>query len=272
MNSRAFALCVANLVPLLALGGAGISGVLLHLLLVEDHQSLGIISHDPGTWVSLLACAIAGLLCLGIALWWIAGLVYYYGALVHARRSTVHLRLPAWAPGLLKTLAGASLGLGALAPTQAYALPLEQSISATVRSGEASSPLFARTSQAAHNVDALSARSPLVSTASPFFSQSQAQEQTTLTVLPISTTSYQPISPLFSGSTRTLPDFSERTAVTYTVTPGDSLWSIAENQLAPDASGAEVLALVHAIWQLNQDSIPTLDTLIFPGQTITLPQ
>lgn len=271
MNSRAFALCVANLVPLLALGGAGVSGVLLHLLLVEDHQNLGIISHAPETWVSLLACAIAGLLCLCIALWWIAGLVYYYGALAHARRSTVNLQLPAWAPGLLKTLAGASLGLGALAPTQAYALPLEQSISATVRSGETSSPLFTRASQAAHNVDALSASSPLVSTASPLFSQSQTQEQATLTVLPASTTSYQPISPLFSGSTRTLLDFSERTAVTYTVAPGDSLWSIAENQLAPDASGAEVLALVRAIWQLNQDSIPTLDTLIFPGQTITLP-
>ncbi|WP_326502502.1 LysM peptidoglycan-binding domain-containing protein [Rothia nasimurium] len=69
------------------------------------------------------------------------------------------------------------------------------------------------------------------------------------------------------------PDFSEDVAATtYTVAPGDSLWSIAEDQLTPDASGAEVLALVHTIWQLNQKTIPTLDTLIFPGQTITLPR
>lgn len=274
MKSRAFALCTANLVPLLALGGAGASSMLLNVLLEEGNQRLGLASRTPGTWISVLACAIAGLLCLCIALWWIAGLAYYYSALARAHRSTVHIRLPAWAPGLLKTLAGASLGLGALAPTQAYALPSELAVSVTaepLHSNETSSPLFAQASQAAHDVEPLSASSPLASTASPFFSQGQTQEQSTITVLPVSTTSYQPISPLFSGSAHTLPDTSEHTEATYTVTPGDSLWSIAENQLAPDASGAEVLALVHAIWQLNQDSIPTLDTLIFPGQTITLP-
>lgn len=274
MASRFFALCTANLIPLLALSGAGASGMLLHSLLSEGNQDLGLTSRSPGTWMSLLVCAITGLLCLCIALWWLAGLVFYYSALARARRSPLHIQLPAWAPGLLKTLAGASLGLGALAPAQAYALPSEQAISVTARvhNGETSSPLFPQASQINHDVEALSADSTLVSATSPLFSPEQTQERATVTVLPVTARSYQPISPLFGGGTRVQPDFSEDVAATtYTVAPGDSLWSIAEDHLAPDASGAEVLALVHTIWQLNQKTIPTLDTLIFPGQTITLP-
>lgn len=258
MASRFFTLCTANLIPLLALSGAGASGMLLHSLLSEGNQGLGLTSRSPGTWMSLLVCATAGLLCLCIALWWLAGLVFYYSALARARRSTLHIQLPAWAPGLLKTLAGASLGLGALAPTQAYALPLEQAISVTAR---------------VHDGEALSDESALASATSPLFSQAHPQGRATVTVLPVTAKSYQPISPLFGGATRVQPDFSEDVAATtYTVAPGDSLWSIAEDQLTPDASGAEVLALVHTIWQLNQKTIPTLDTLIFPGQTITLPR
>lgn len=275
MASRFFALCTANLIPLLALGGAGASGILLHSLLSEGSQGPGLISRSPGTWMSLLVCAIAGLLCLCIALWWLAGLVFYYSALARARRSTLHIQLPAWAPGLLKTLAGASLGLGALAPTQAYALPSEQAISVTARvhNGETSSPLFPQASQITHDVETFSADSAPVSATSPLFSPGQTQGRATVTVLPVTTKSYQPISPLFGGGTRVQPDFSEDVAATtYTVAPGDSLWSIAEDQLTPDASGAEVLTLVHTIWQLNQKTIPTLDTLIFPGQTITLPR
>lgn len=275
MASRFFTLCTANLIPLLALSGAGASGMLLHSLLSEGNQGLGLTSRSPGTWMSLLACATAGLLCLCIALWWLAGLVFYYSALARTRRSTLHIQLPAWAPGLLKTLAGASLGLGALAPTQAYALPSEQAISVTARvhDGETSSPLFPQASQINHDGEALSDDSALASATSPLFSQAHPQGRATVTVLPVTAKSYQPISPLFGGATRVQPDFSEDVAATtYTVAPGDSLWSIAEDQLTPDASGAEVLALVHTIWQLNQKTIPTLDTLIFPGQTIALPR
>lgn len=304
MKSRLFALCVANLVPLLALGGAGTSALLIHSLHEESRQSLGLATYAPSTWMSILACAITGIFCLCIALWWLASLAIYYGALARSRQAETHMQLPTWAPSLLKTLAGASLGLGALAPAQAYALPAEGaiSVSATIHTGETGSPLFPQTSHASEKLKTPPDTPPLASAVSPFFTQ--AKEQTGVTVLSVSSTSYHPISPLFGGGSRVqqepldsnqqkatapqnnptveqnhaeiaapsraMPDRSSANA--YTVAPGDSLWSIAEDRLPAEASGTDVLELVHTIWQLNQDTIPTLDTLIFPGQIITLPR
>ncbi|WP_421084604.1 LysM peptidoglycan-binding domain-containing protein [Rothia nasimurium] len=56
----------------------------------------------------------------------------------------------------------------------------------------------------------------------------------------------------------------------YTVVAGDTLWSIAEKHLPASATGAEVLAAVYAIQESNQDLIPTLDSLIFSGQTLKI--
>lgn len=303
MRSRLFALCVANLIPLLALGGAGISALLIRSLREESRQSLGLATYTPSTWMSILACAITGIFCLCIALWWLASLVIYYGALARSHQTETHMQLPAWVPSLLKTLAGASLGLGALAPAQAYTPPAEGaiSVSATIHTGETGSLLFPQTSHASEKLKTPPDSSPLASAVSPFFTQ--AKEQTGVTVLSVSSASYHPISPLFGGGSRVQPEplgsnqqkatapqspaaehnHSEvaipsraipdgGSANAYTVAPGDSLWSIAEDRLPAEASGADVLELVHTIWQLNQDTIPTLDTLIFPGQIIPLPR
>lgn len=303
MKSRLFALCVANLIPLLALGGAGASALLIHSLHEESRQSLGLATYAPSTWMSILACAITGIFCLCIALWWLPSLAIYYGALARSRQAETHMQLPTWVPSLLKTLAGASLGLGALAPAQAYVPPAEGaiSVSTTIHTGETDSPLFPQTSQAGEKLKTPPDTPPLASAVSPFFTQ--AKGQAGVTVLSVSSTSYHPISPLFGGGSRvqqeplgsnqqkatapqspaTEQDHSEvaaprrampdgGSANAYMVAPGDSLWSIAEDRLPAEASGADVLELVHTIWQLNQDTIPTLDTLIFPGQIITLPR
>lgn len=306
MKTRVSAFIVANLVPLLALAGAGVASMMVHSLLTDKEHGLDIAPGTPGLWVSLLVCALIGLFCFCIALWWLMSLGFYYSALLRSQRTFHQIQLPAWAPGLLKTLAGASIGIGALNPAaQAYALPSEQAavLTAPMYGDEISSPLFPHESNVASPIDGplIDLRSP-ATPLSPLFESPQTQ--TAVTILPVKGTSYRPISPLFGGSTPlsqisgeggsnqeelsllATPEsvqFSgasegkdahptENLTDTYTVASGDSLWSIAESRLAPDASGAEVLALVQSIYHLNQDTIPTLDTLIFPGQTIHLPR
>lgn len=55
-----------------------------------------------------------------------------------------------------------------------------------------------------------------------------------------------------------------------TVTPGDSLWSIAAS-LHPDADDASIDAAWRAIYEANADTLPD-PNLIHPGQKLTLPQ
>lgn len=57
----------------------------------------------------------------------------------------------------------------------------------------------------------------------------------------------------------------------YTIASGDTLWGIAESLLPPEASGQQVLALVKDIHASNRAILPTLDTIIYPGQTLTIP-
>ena len=56
----------------------------------------------------------------------------------------------------------------------------------------------------------------------------------------------------------------------FTVAPGDSLWSIAAS-LRPGADDASIDAAWRAIYEANADTLPD-PNLIHPGQKLTLPQ
>ena len=55
-----------------------------------------------------------------------------------------------------------------------------------------------------------------------------------------------------------------------TVAPGDSLWSIAAS-LQPGSDDAHITRMWRAIHAANSHAIPN-PSLIYPGQTLTIPQ
>lgn len=57
----------------------------------------------------------------------------------------------------------------------------------------------------------------------------------------------------------------------YTVQPGDTLWSIARKSLGPKANTDEIAAATKRWFQQNSDSIANPD-VIFPGQILHTPQ
>src|SRR5215207_10063951 len=54
------------------------------------------------------------------------------------------------------------------------------------------------------------------------------------------------------------------------VEPGDSLWTIAQARLSPDAAPQQVAEEVGRIYELNRDQIGENPNLIFPGQQFFL--
>jgi nucleoid-associated protein YgaU len=57
----------------------------------------------------------------------------------------------------------------------------------------------------------------------------------------------------------------------YTVRPGDSLWSIARRLLGPGASAGEIAREVNRLWELNRDRIGTGDrNLLHVGTVLEL--
>jgi LysM repeat protein len=60
-------------------------------------------------------------------------------------------------------------------------------------------------------------------------------------------------------------------AASVVVRPGDSLWSISEERLGPDATPRQIAGEVERIYALNQNQIGSDPDLIFPGQKFLLP-
>ncbi len=58
----------------------------------------------------------------------------------------------------------------------------------------------------------------------------------------------------------------------YQVKPGDSLWSIAEEQLGPNATPEQTMDEVERIYELNRELIGDDPNLLIPGQELSLAQ
>jgi LysM repeat protein len=56
------------------------------------------------------------------------------------------------------------------------------------------------------------------------------------------------------------------------VNPGDSLWSIVQERLHPEATPQQIALEVNQLYELNQDRIGGDPNLIFPGQEFLVPQ
>jgi DNA-binding CsgD family transcriptional regulator/LysM repeat protein len=55
------------------------------------------------------------------------------------------------------------------------------------------------------------------------------------------------------------------------VSPGDSLWSISEQRLGPNATAQQIASETERIYALNQNQIGADPNLIFPGQELSAP-
>jgi len=58
----------------------------------------------------------------------------------------------------------------------------------------------------------------------------------------------------------------------YVVRPGDTLWTIAERRLGPEATPSEIARFVDRLWNVNAAVIGTgSPDLIMPGQSLRVP-
>ncbi len=69
------------------------------------------------------------------------------------------------------------------------------------------------------------------------------------------------------ASSRLAPEPSTRLVVS----PGDSLWSVSQEQIGPDATPQQIAYEVERIFEFNRDRIGEDSNLIFPGQELLMP-
>lgn len=256
---------LAYLLPFLLAASSLFTFKLTHELLEQ-----GLAGMSLESWIQLLTLSGLGLLTAGLSLWWLLALAWVFcsGLLGPAGEHA----LPSWSPRLLRYLLTGSLATGlALSASAAQAAPLaleDHAIQGTA------SPFFSLAQESVAGQEASPAAEKV---------KSPGLE----TVEAVSSNRLLPLSPFFSGQvdlvegqeeensseapTNQEVALEQQASTRYRVEAGDSLWSIAEQQLPPQASGQQVLAYVQALQQANADQLPSLESLIFPGQLLTLP-
>jgi len=280
MKSKIVRIFPVVAVPAIALIGSFASySFLTHTLhLISQGHSL-----ESGTWWEALSCAVAFTLCSIVFLWWFLSMAVSSMLAIKARiQGREQVSLPSWAPMAVKATVTGLFGLGLLSnPALASTIPAVQPFSSVtqVQQHKQQLPLglFLGPSDDSFGI------SP---SASPLFSYPQSttligEEGGQMEVTVTKTSQRTQLSPLFGGLRKSVeaPRASSQdndpvapvSPRVYIIQPGDTLWSIAEQHLPATPSGSEVLNLVHSIQSANSKDIPTLESFIYPRQSITLP-
>lgn len=280
MNTKLLNILQVVAVPTVAIvaSSASYSLLLNRFNLISQRQIL-----EPRIWWEALACGVAFTTSSIIFLWWLLSVTVSLVLTMNASLKGVQqVSLPSWVPTMVKATVTGLFGVGLLSsPALATTMPAVQPLSSVTQVQEHKEPLTLGFTS--HHSDDSFSTSP---SPSPLFSASQSSvslegKGTQTEVIIAKASQHTHLSPLFGGlrksvDTPAAPPKDTETRATestkkYIVQPGDTLWSIAEQQLPATASGAEVLSLVHSIQSTNTKDIPTLDSFIYPGQSITLP-
>ena len=259
-----------------------LSAAVLGALSVNLHR---IPSAHPLTDASLLCAGAAAIL---ITAWWFISFIY---ALFYARSLRVSsnnadravLKVPAFfRPRFMRrivlTLGGTALGVGAvLAPAQATVvtptsagvngaegLP-QTTISAVMTTESTDTVASTGTAAADTSPDTSSDTSPESPSATPALST----EIPDIPLAPQPTEaagSLQDRSPFFS------PPRAEAGTYSYTVQAGDTLWSIAAEQLGEGTDASTIYDYTLDIYEANKDALGQNAELLYEGQVLQIPE
>lgn len=257
-----------------------LSAAVMGALSVNLHR---IPSAHPLADASLLCAGAAAIL---ITVWWFISFIY---ALFYARSLRVSsrnadravLKVPAFfRPRFMRrivlTLGGTALGVGAvLAPAQATVVTptsagvngaegLPQTTISAVMTAD-SMDTVASTSTAASTNTAAADTSPESPSATPALST----EIPDIPLAPQPTEaagSLQDRSPFFS------PPRAEAGTYSYTVQAGDTLWSIAAEQLGEGTDASTIYNYTLDIYEANKDALGQNAELLYEGQVLQIPE
>lgn len=264
-----------------------LSAAVLGALSVNLHR---IPSAHPLTDASLLCAGAAALL---ITAWWFISFIY---ALFYARSLRISsrnadravLKVPAiFRPRFMRrivlTLGGTALGVGAvLAPAQAtVATPSSAGLTGT----EGMPQTTISAVMAADSTDTAASTDTAVADTSPGSSSDAAlpntapdQSAALLTLsaevpdIPLAPDpteaagSLQDRSPFFS------PPRTEAGTYSYTVQAGDTLWSIAADQLGEGTDASTIYDYTLDIYEANKDALGQNAELLYEGQVLQIPE
>ena len=277
-----------------------LSGVLAHSVRVISVSLTGL---ENAMMISVEVLSAA------VMLWWALGVILGVGYLLKVRAGSIRLHhredrgtflLPRYIRNTILTLGGAALGLSAaFAPAQAadahpnisspaISAPSQLSDSPAAHSAAASSPQATGASASPHE----SSESPAapvkkhqqqLPSLSPY-GQPYGTPPPNISAEPAVPPTIQPqaehqsLSPFFGGQREGAPSRevspasrNHTTRSSHQVVVGDSLWSIACHELSDDASPPEILEYSLRIHSANLDVMGDNPNILYPGQTLTLP-
>lgn len=259
-----------------------LSAAVLGALSVNLHR---IPSAHPLTDASLLCAGAAAIL---ITAWWFISFIY---ALFYARSLRVSsnnadravLKVPAFfRPRFMRrivlTLGGTALGVGAvLAPAQATVvtpgnagangtegLP-QTTISAVMTTESTDTVASTGTAAADTSPDTSSDTSPESPSATPALS-------TEIPDIPLAPQPTEAAGSLHDRSPFFSPPRTEAGTYSYTVQAGDTLWSIAAEQLGEGTDASTIYDYTLDIYEANKDALGQNAELLYEGQVLQIPE